>query len=186
MDPKTKKYLLIAIAVLAIVKFVGQPVWEWQVEMQQQAATKKRQAVRMNQVLSQQESLSSELQEAQSSLEQLTTVFPKPPSIDALKLRIQQQIGELAKTNKVDVDLVNWGAELPSDVEGIAKQQLNLELSGATKALSLFHTELLSRFANIEQSSAELSFRGSLLKSKVGTLTLSLEVFHWNPAAEAQ
>lgn len=185
MDPKTKRILLSVIAILVLLKFVIQPLWNWQTDLQQKTATIKRQAVRTNEVLKQQDSLSTELERAQASLESLDNVFPRPPSVDALKLRVQQQISKIATQNDIEVDLVSWGTQLPSNVDSVVKQQLRIELAGATKALTLFHTELLSSFANFQQIDAELSFRGSLLKSKVGQLTMNIEVYHWLPIAEA-
>ena len=178
MTVKNQKLLLITVALLATIKFIVLPFFEWQNETKQSAQTSLERLNKMEGALASQEELKEKLAEAEKALAQLETQFPMITNVDAFRLEQQQRINEIADKHDVDVSLVSWDDSIPEANDGLMIQPLKLELSGATKKLALVHTELLQVFSNAKQKNAELTLRGSLLKSLYGNLRLSMDFYH--------
>lgn len=183
MSPERKKQLLFVLALLLVVKFVGQPLVEWQNEKVNQVTQKSQRLTKMNEVLSGKEQIKQQLQIAQQNNQTLKAQFPEAATSSGFRLQAQQRISELAAKYELSVDMFDWAGDAPVPIEGFTGLALTTEVAGPVLNIAQFHAAVNSELGFLIMETSELSFRGALTKSKVGRFQIRAVAVFKNSAA---
>ncbi len=168
MSPERKKQLLWVLALLLVIKFVGQPLIEWQNDKVIQVTQASQRLTKMNEVLLGQEQITQQLVMAQQNHQTLKAQFPEAATSSGFRLQAQQRISELAAKYELSVDMFNWAGDAPVPIEGFTGLALTTEVTGPVLNIAQFHAAVNSELGFLIMETSELSFRGALTKSKVG------------------
>lgn len=168
MSPERKKQLLLILALLLAIKFVGQPLVEWQNSKVNDVTQASQRLTKMNEVLLGQEQIQQQLAMAKKNNETLKAQFPVASNSSDFRLQAQQRISQLAAEYELSVDMFNWAGDAPVPIEGFTGLALTTEVAGPVLNIAQFHAAVNSELGFLIMETSELSFRGALTKSKVG------------------
>lgn len=179
MSPTTKKWLIVIIILLGVVKFAVQPLIEWQ-NQELTGLTQLRERLAKSVALIESGERTSELAvKATREWQKAEQTFPAPSSVNDLKRILQSEIGALGSDYNVSLDLINWGRTRALDIPKLHEQPVSVTVSGSVTDIAKFHTALLKQYRYVQQQTARLDFRGRMLKSKAGTLKMELSTYFW-------
>ncbi|WP_404401732.1 hypothetical protein LG288_02545 [Idiomarina seosinensis] len=172
MTSQRKKQLLWLLGILLLLKFVGQPLVQWQNDKVVTLAQASERLAKMQQLEAAKDLLAQQLVVATTNQQTLKAQFPSADSASDFRLKAQQRIGELAEQYNLDVDMFNWSGDAPIPVENFQGLGVTTEVSGRVLDIAAFHAAVNSQLGFLIMEDSELSFRGALTKSKVGNFEI--------------
>lgn len=181
-----KPLLLVLIALLATIKFVIQPILEWQSDQRNELARKQTQLSKGLLLLENQNVLAQTLSIAEDSRESYTRdILGVDPDTTAFQLRVQRQIESLIEKHNLKVRSANWLQAMERRVS--IEHRLEVSMSGSNKDLWAF-------VMDVEQLTPKLSivqFNTAMSKmmpnaNRLGTFNGKVVILGWQSATVGQ
>lgn len=136
---------LLVIAVLAVMRFVVVPLYQWQNQMLEELAVLERyQSRSANPEYGQ--ALQQRHQAYEKALAALEKQLPRAESINTLQFRAQQTLEQLAKAESVTIQRTDWGIAAPD--ESLLQAPMRVRMEGQVDQLH----RLLQRLESPQQA----------------------------------
>lgn len=174
-----KPLMLTLIGLLLAIKFVLQPIVEWQNKKVDDIFLLERQLNKGLGLIQNEEILKSQLSQVSERLKALTkTVLGRDENVAAYQLRVQKQIEELMEKHDIVARNVNW---LSPQIDGYSEEhKIEMNLSGQSKDFVLFLLDIeqtTPKMAVVEFST--LISRQYPSRKKLGNITGRLVLAGW-------
>lgn len=152
---KQHQYLLLLVTLLAVLRFLWQPIIEWQEVTQSTLQQKKLQLAKMERLLTEANHVSEQNSQTSSLVSEARLFIPATPDIEAFKLGIQDQFDQMAKKHELRVQRYSWFKNAGA-TNKIRKEVMDIRLSGSVVSLIAFQAEVeqLSELNSIEYINA--------------------------------
>ncbi|MDO6426501.1 hypothetical protein Q4489_05720 [Thalassotalea sp. 1_MG-2023] len=139
MSSVTRKNLLLIVALLAVIRFVIVPIFEWQEEKIDDIDAKITRLDKAENVINRQAKLTTLLSDVQQSNEETEVLYHNFTSTNAMKLSLQQQVEKIFSQHSVKIKNFTWPNELPGN---ITELRAKVFFDGNTKDLAKLHLAL--------------------------------------------
>lgn len=140
-----KALLLSLLVVLVLIRFVVQPLWEWQQQSLEQISLFAKREHRSQQVLAQQSTISNAVQGWQQLSQQVSQLYPKYNDNSQAQLSAQQAIQQQVTTQKARFELFDWLMQPNIEASGVQRAIVKLRVVGSPEAIAALHADLASK-----------------------------------------
>lgn len=143
------RILLGILAVLLTVRFGIVPWLEWQSGRRVALEVSQNRLLKSEALDADADEITASLASFRERMQGISQRVPREPSSDAIKLRVQQEISQLAAEHGVKISLFEWLAEGEAGSPSLAMVRARMQLAGSGASVALFHSQLEARNGNL-------------------------------------
>lgn len=126
-----KRNLLIIVLVLASLRFIFQPLWQYQNDNQEVLAQLVNQQEKAERLLESRSNLSTLTLQSQEQLERLQQRFPLTASSSQLRLQVQQNLQETLNEHDVQLQTMEWLTEESLNTPNLRRHLARISVKGS-------------------------------------------------------
>ncbi|WP_286271768.1 hypothetical protein [Thalassotalea hakodatensis] len=136
---RNRKNLLLVVALLAAIRFIVVPVFDWQQENIDDITAKATRLNKAENVIARKETLAVSLTDVEKINERTKTLYHSFSSTNEMKLSLQQQVEKKFSQHKVKIKNFTWPNELEGDIKEL---RAKIFFEGDTNDIALLHMDL--------------------------------------------
>jgi len=173
---KKHAWLLIIIAILALIKFAVIPIFTWQDSLLADITLLEKKQNKIDTLLKYQEANSRINKQLTQLLLPTKALFYPPQKESAFKLKQQEKLESLLAKHNLQVEHVGWQASTPFNKLAMVRYPIEIRFKGKTLNTIEFMTTLEKLIPRIEINDFNISFRGQI-NQNLGQVTAKITLY---------
>jgi hypothetical protein len=182
-DLKKYQNSLYFIFALLVVKFIFVPLMAWQDNEFEKINLKKRQHVKVSQLIDQEEAFREEQVQLEKQVNTVKGLFFAFENVSSFQLNYQQKIEADIAAAGIDINSVGWKAQFPLEASPLNAFQLELNLTGKADKMFAYLLALKNQPKLVDFEQLKFSFRNQSA-GKLGNVIVRLRISLYMLAAE--
>jgi phage-related protein len=173
--------MLLAVALLAAIKFGLMPVLQWQEDKLLQIAAVEKRNLKSQKLMESKEQLFMQMVQTGNSYKKLAEALPIYQDQASYRLQTQVMVEQILKMDNLNTKRFFWRTELDKKLFGnLHSSSFNVNFSGKAKDLVMLHTKLATNYPEFRvlNMSNQLSKYSEKSLGRV-IATLTVEAYYW-------